>query len=250
MKLTWQVEDEDVAKVKSFLDRYRDDPFVQARINRNLAAEKPTVTRSEVWWALVMCRMTSQQRSGPRSPVSRFLSAHPFPVSLDLCQGQEDVEGFIRGVLSAWGGLRFTTKAASDIARNLSHLEDGGWETWLDRLDSLRAPHESRCDRIVAEMLAEAFHGLGPKQSRNLLQSLGLSLWEIPIDSRVTQWLNHFGFPIRLTSGALGDRAYYEFVSEGFQELCKASDVYPCVLDAAIFASFDKGAWNEGNLVY
>jgi len=27
---------------------------------------------------------------------------------------------------------------------------------------------------------------------------------------------------------------------DGIQEVCEASEVYPCVLDAAIFASFDQ----------
>jgi hypothetical protein len=44
MKLTWQIEPGDVAKVRSFLDLYRDDPFVQHRIQRNLREEKPRVS--------------------------------------------------------------------------------------------------------------------------------------------------------------------------------------------------------------
>jgi hypothetical protein len=38
----------------------------------------------------------------------------------------------------------------------------------------------------------------------------------------------------------LSDQAYYRFVLDGFQRLCATSRVYPCVLDAAIFASFDR----------
>jgi hypothetical protein len=32
---------------------------------------------------------------------------------------------------------------------------------------------------------------------------------------------------------------------DGFQALCQACDVVPCVLDAATFASFDGGGWTE-----
>ena len=38
---------------------------------------------------------------------------------------------------------------------------------------------------------------------------------------------------------ALADLDFYKFVSEGFRELCDACGIYPCLLDAAIFSSFD-----------
>ncbi|MCP4204847.1 MAG: toll/interleukin-1 receptor domain-containing protein [bacterium] len=37
-------------------------------------------------------------------------------------------------------------------------------------------------------------------------------------------------------------RHYYDFVSEGVQALCEKAGVYPCILDAAIFSSFDREA--------
>jgi hypothetical protein len=73
--------------------------------------------------------------------------------------------------------------------------------------------------------LADNLTGIGPKQSRNLLQGVGLSQWETPIDSRITKWLNQFGFPLRLSANALSDRNYYNLVSEGFQRLCQASGI-------------------------
>jgi hypothetical protein len=43
----------------------------------------------------------------------------------------------------------------------------------------------------------------------------------------------------------VADRAYYNFVSDGIQQLCAECDIYPTVFDAAVFASFDRGAWDE-----
>jgi hypothetical protein len=77
-----------------------------------------------------------------------------------------------------------------------------------------------------------------------------LSRYEVPIDSRITKWLNEFGFPIRLTANALADRNYFEFVSDGFQRLAGACGIAPCVLDAAIFSSFDDGGWTDENVVW
>lgn len=81
--------------------------------------------------------------------------------------------------------------------------------------------------------------GFGPKQSRNLLQWLGLTRHEIPIDSRVMSWLNDNGFPLPMSSRLLLYNDYYEFVENGIHELCRLCNVFPCVFDAAVFASFD-----------
>lgn len=83
------------------------------------------------------------------------------------------------------------------------------------------------------------FAGIGPKQARNLLQGLGLTRYEIPIDSRISKWLEEFGFPVPLSAAALSDGRYYHFISTAIVELCEHCDVYPCVLDAAVFSSVD-----------
>ncbi|MEY9595889.1 hypothetical protein AB7M74_011300 [Bradyrhizobium japonicum] len=100
----------------------------------------------------------------------------------------------------------------------------------------------------MARYIQDTFSGFGPKQSRNLLQSLWLTRYEIPIDSRVIDWLNEeFQFPVRLSSEALSDINYYIFVSDGIQELCEKSGVIPCVFDAAIFALKDGDNWTAEN---
>jgi thermostable 8-oxoguanine DNA glycosylase len=129
-------------------------------------------------------------------------------------------------------------------------LEKELWSRVVEVVDELRLSSTPRSEREAADFIADHFKGFGPKQSRNLLQSLGLTRYEIPIDSRITKWLNDFGFPVRLSAGALADRNYYDFVSEGFQQLAAQSEIYPCVLDAAIFASFDRGGWSEGNVIW
>jgi hypothetical protein len=97
--------------------------------------------------------------------------------------------------------------------------------------------------------MRETFHGFGPKQSRNLLQALGLTRYEIPIDTRVTAWLSDFGFPVRLSATALADPNYYDFVSRGIQALCAKCNVFPCILDAAIFAAKDGDGWTDANII-
>jgi len=250
MKFRWEIEEGDVIRIRAFLEKYQDDPFVKARIRTNIAEDKDLPTRTEVWWAFVACRVTSQQRSGPNSPVTRLITKKPFPLGLDQVEVQQSRKPFIEGVLRGHGGIRFAAAIAGDLSTNLRRLEDGQWEVLLGLLEGLRQPHEAIQEREVADYLASTFAGVGPKQSRNLIQTVGLSLYEIPIDSRITKWLNEFGFPVHLTGGALGERAYYEFVSDGIQALCRACEIYPCVLDAAIFTSFDKGGWTEDKIVW
>ena len=53
-----------------------------------------------------------------------------------------------------------------------------------------------------------------------------------------------------LSSISLQDREYYHFVSDGIQQLCDKAGMYPCVLDAAIFLSFDNGEWTIENSIF
>jgi hypothetical protein len=50
---------------------------------------------------------------------------------------------------------------------------------------------------------------------------------------------------VRLSAQALSDADYYDTVSDGVQALCKKAGVFPCVLDAAIFSSFDESDWES-----
>jgi N-glycosylase/DNA lyase len=77
MKLIWQVEADDIARVKEFFDLHRDNAFVRMRITTNLADDKPPVTKALFWDVMIACLLTTQQRSGPGSAVTRFISCKP-----------------------------------------------------------------------------------------------------------------------------------------------------------------------------
>jgi hypothetical protein len=250
MKHTWIIESGDIEKVKAFLDQHRDSPFVRQRAEWNLRDEKPPLDKDEIWLQMVACLLTTQQRSGPTSAVTRLIQTKPFPLAYDACCKETDVDAFTKKLLTTFGGLRRTNKIASELAANLRLLEDGLWEQMIAVLDSLRHNKEASVERQAADFVDDHYYGFGPKQSRNLLQSLGLTRYEIPVDSRIVKWLNEFGFPLRLSASALADRNYYCFVLDGIQAICRASEVMPCVLDAAVFVSFDKEGWTEENVIW
>jgi thermostable 8-oxoguanine DNA glycosylase len=143
-----------------------------------------------------------------------------------------------------------TSKISREVAANMAFLERDRWKDALGLLDAVRLNPTPETERRAADYLADNLKGIGPKQSRNLLQGIGVSKWETPIDSRITKWLNRNGFPLRLSANALANRDYYNLVSEGFQRLCAASKIAPCVMDAAIFSSYDGDGWTEENVVW
>lgn len=250
MKVNWQIEPKDIAKVKEFFDLHRDNAFVKMRVATNLKDDKPPVTKELFWEVMIACLLTTQQRSGPGSPVTKFISTIPYPLRYEVCRGQAELDVFVTKVLSEFGGLRRSTTIGREAKANWTYLEGGGWQATLEVLERVRLHPSTETERHAARFVDENFRGFGPKQSRNLLQELALSRYEVPIDSRITKWLNDFRFPVRLTASALADRNYFEFVSDGFQRLAEACSITPCVLDAAIFSSFDGGGWTEENVVW
>jgi len=250
MKHHWEIEPSDIENVKAFIDKHRDDLIVKRRYKRNLRDDKPRVEKETFWKQMVACLLTTQQRSGPTSAVTRFIIKKPFSLALETCLGQPNVEAFVMGILTAFRGLRRSTTLANEIARNLQLLEKKLWQPSLDALESVRVGQDIATEREVASFIAKEFAGFGPKQSRNLMQSLGLSRYETPIDSRVTKWLNRIGFPLQVSGAALSDLNYYTFVMDGFQAVCQACGVFPCVLDASIFSESDGAGWTEENMIW
>jgi hypothetical protein len=240
MKLAWKIEKKDIELVREFFEAYKRSSLVQNRLKRNVKQSIPRLTKSRFWKVMVMCLLTTQQRSGPESRVSRFCSTKPFPLGHSLCRSQARLELFVQSRITNFGGIRRARSISGEMYSNLQWLESGGWRQVFKALNELKSNQSKEKERIAAEFIDDNLKGFGPKQSRNLLQDLGLTRYEIPIDSRIAKWLNKFGFPIILSATALSDRNYYNMVSDGFQSLCEEANIYPCLMDAAIFTSFDE----------
>jgi hypothetical protein len=188
---------------------------------------------------MVSCLLTTQQRAGPNSAVSRFSGTRTFSLNHRRCRQQPNLERFARETLVEFGDIRRSNRLAEEIQYNFTWLEGGGWDEIRASIARLKRNRFQKAEARAADFIDDSLKGFGPKQSRNLLQGLGLTRYEIPIDSRITKWLNEFGFPIVFSSAPLADRNYCGFVADGFRSLCKACGIYPCLLDAAIFSSYD-----------
>ena len=249
MNILWEIGDDDVAKVKAFFARHCDSPFVMNRIARNVKKSAPKATKDLFWQAMVSCLLTTQQRSGPKSAVSRFICTDPFPLNYKISSSQSDLNSFALTTITRFGGIRRGNKIADEVSKNFEWVETGGWPSIMPIVHRLENDRGIQVERESAEFITDNLKGFGPKQARNLLQSLGLTRFEIPVDSRIIKWLNEFGFPIKLSAAGLTDKSYYNFILDGVQLLCERSGLYPCALDAAIFSSFD-AEWPEDSLIW
>ncbi len=249
MNISWDIDKIDIQKIKDFVNQ-NDNPFVQRRRERNVNRQNIVLDPNTIIKSLIMCLLTSQQRSGPNTPIGQFLRQNLFPITIETISANRNTEDFIRNILQLNGLNRFITKISQSFDSNLKMLQANNWEILNTFREKLNGQQSKATEREIADFLDDLLKGFGPKQSRNFLQGLGLTKYEIPIDSRITNWLNNFGFPVSLSAISLQDKGYYHFVSDGIQSLCDQADIYPCILDAAIFSSFDNGEWTNENTMY
>ena len=247
MNINWNITQSDIDKVKNVIAENKNS-FLQARQLRNVDKQNIVIDKDKIIKTMIMCLLTSQQRSGPNSTVGQFLRLDPFPVTNKKLKSVKNVEKFIKDTLQQNGLTRYVNRISFFFASNYGKIVERNW-TLINDLEELKNS-DSKNERNIADNLASDLNGFGPKQSRNFLQALGLTKYEISIDSRITTWLNDFGFPVALTSSPLGDKGYYNFVSDGIQELCEKAEVYPCILDAAIFSSYDNDEWTAENTIF
>lgn len=248
MNITWDINEDDIIKVKEIVTASQ-NTFVSGRIAKNVKRHNIEINKNLILKRLIMCLLTSQQRSGPNSPIAVFLRRVPFPLTIEIISTESNIEEYVKATLQQNGLNRFINKIHNYFTTNYNRLCDSNWSI-LNDLASLNGHASKEIERKIADNLSDMFIGFGPKQSRNFLQALGLTKYEIPIDSRITDWLNKFGFPVTLNSTALQDKGYYHFVSDGIQILCERANIYPCVLDAAIFSSIDNNQWTVENNIY
>lgn len=234
--------------VKRLMESHSADSFLGERKERNVSGAVPAFSREDFWCKLIGCQLTTQQRSTQGSAVDRFTDTKPAPLSWESCD-THDVESFVVRTLTDFGGIRRTTTIGKEARMNRHWLNsEGGWrqvEAAFSRLLTQRSrtpiPDDKEEERRAAHLIAANLSGFGPKQSRNLWQWLGLTRYEIPLDSRVMKWVNanlsrHFDV-LKLPTAR-----YYEAALDYVQEVCQEAGVLPCMLDAAAFDYSDADA--------
>lgn len=239
MKFRWIIETPDEKAYRDFVARWHKHKLVAERRKRNIERVGLDLSRDRFWRALAGCLLTTQQPSGENSRVARFLKGSHRLLNWKHCRHAIDLATEAGNVLSHHG-LRRGNRVGAELAHAAKFLERGGWTEVGSQLQQIEAETSKAKERAVAGFLQDRFKGLGPKQSRNLIQWLGLSKYEVPLDSRMVKVLRSLQFPVPLSAQALGDEGYYCFVENGLQELLARIDIYPCIFDACVFASLER----------
>jgi len=227
-------------ELQSLLQEFQGHPFVRERIERNVLGRDLKVDMKAFWLAMLGCRLTSRQASSQTSPVSKFMKQCPHPLALHSCKDRDDLALFISQTLQSYGGIRDYNKIGKEMAHNLIEL-DLYWEAISQDIESLLKSRSVMKERKLADWMSLIFKGFGPKQTRNLLQDLGCTHYEVPIDTRITKWMNSSGVSPQIEPTKLSNRNYYLSVQNCFQEIARTLDLLPCVLDSIVFISLDKG---------
>jgi uncharacterized protein YjiS (DUF1127 family) len=155
------------------------------------------------------------------------------------CETSKNLRSLLEQELTT-AGLRRAQIMANNLATIWENLTGGEWENLLFHLNTLTAHTTSQKEKAVVKyLLGGNYPGLGQKQSRNFIQWIGLSRYEIPLDSRVLKKMREFGANFVPAGTALTDEVVYLFVQDGLQKVAHEIGIYPCMLDACIFVSFD-----------
>lgn len=214
-----------------------EDPLERRKWNVEETLSLPAA--DEFWKWIVLSLLSSQQRYGEDSAITRLekgIDEFPLPFSEFASLDDSEIDKRLRR-------FRFHQRITKQSIANFRYLfgEENGWKSIESTLDSLLkqrnsapAPVHRELERDAARMLAEILQGVGPKQSRNLLQSLCLTRYEIPLDSRVVGWLRaRLGWNISMESLSRPD--YYEGLLDRVQASCEAAGVLPTLFDAVAF---------------
>jgi predicted transcriptional regulator len=238
MHLNWEISDGELARWRSFIDANITNEFVIDREKRNISRKTVDLSKNMLWYVHVGCQVTTQQRSGPTSAVSRFMDSDSKTLKYNECAKSSNTVELIQSEISK-AGLRRSNIIAKNLSQILSKLEAGGWDSFIQQLKTIEKDTSKNKERNVAKYIAKEFAGLGPKQSRNYIQWLGLARYEIPLDSRITKTMKKLGCSFVPKATALNDETVYLLIQEGVQQIAGQLGIYPCILDACIFSSFD-----------
>ncbi|MGI8961549.1 MAG: hypothetical protein ACR2IV_17665 [Bryobacteraceae bacterium] len=167
-----------IGAIRSVMNTGSKTPLLLKRREINVLQPPQVFDRDGFWKQLVGCLCSSMQRVGPNSPVIRFESMEPFPLSLGTCEAEGDLQGYAGDQIHK-AGIRFGPKISRYLYKNLNWLHDGGWsrvEEAFYRLSQMpRNASATACIAVErdAAHLAMKLDGIGPKQSRNLWICIG-----------------------------------------------------------------------------
>ena len=212
MKVEWTITDDFIKAFKDLMSKNKDSDVVRERKQKNIERK-----------------------------AEALLESNSFVVDYKKIRSKSEDE--IRQELQK-NGLRRNEKIASYLLSIIQALENGEWKNLEEKLNYLKDHDTPKTEKETVNYILQAkngkekiYEGLGLKQSRNFLLWLGLTQYEIPIDSRCLKVLASCGAGFVPTASALQDPVTYAFLEEGIQLASKKLGIKPCIFDAYCFVS-------------
>lgn len=240
MRVIVQLTKADKCRWKDLWELINSEIQIKREIKNRLKIRKKCPTDQEIWDALVIGIVTSQQKSGPNSVVHLFLNEirkqEQFGLQ-QLCDRPELIKK-----IPHFEELRFNKKIYFFMTDALDKYKNNHWKTIkLAFKDLMKGAPNLIKEREVANELQTCFKGIGLKQSRNMLQSLHLSQYMIPLDSKVMRILKSMNNGKSLVGTlALQDQIIYMEIENTINELCENLKVLPCYFDGVLFHHTDE----------
>ena len=249
MNIIWEINDSDAKRAIEFVSKIK-NPLVDKRLSRNINRENIGINKESILRTMLLSLMTFQQHSSINPRVISFMSKKPFPVLYKPDMADTDYLIMMFSMFEEHGLAQFVPKVPNFFLKNITFLEKTNWALIPDLKEILEKEAGRDNERILADRIDQMFKGFGSKQARVFLQILGITRYEIPIDKQTLVWLKDFGLPVLFSPNALQDKGFYHLISDGIQLLCEKAEIYPCVLDAAIFSSNTGQTWTKDNVIF
>jgi hypothetical protein len=238
-----------VTAIRQIVETRSSIPFCKERHKLNVENPPQRFSQNEFWSHTVACICTAVTRIGPGTSFDRFFGERPFPLRLEVCEAKADLHSWAEQTLST-NGIRFAKIRAGWFEANLSRLQNGLWTVVEDHFYKLAQARFQTPELAQAKIILErnaaktimgeagGLKGAGPKQARNIWQCMGVTQFEIPLDSRVCNWAQNLQPPFPIDTDKLYRSVpYYEAVMSEIQVLCQAARILPCDFDAAVFSA-------------
>ena len=180
MKVKIEIEENDIQAIKKIIHDESNNDFVKNRIN---IINKPKTSIEDFWYAIIIGLLSSQQKSGPNSPVSKILNKKPFEFSLSILSSKKNIQLYVLSVLNSYKGIRFNNRISKFVAEDFLVFNQEIKQI-KEKINSIVTSTEDKRGSLEKDFclfLKDKFKGVGPKQSRNILLSIGLSKYEIPV---------------------------------------------------------------------
>lgn len=235
---TWKISDGFLSNIRKIVDTNINSRIVKERFEKNINRKRDKLSKNEIWYVLIGCHITSNQKSGKGSPAEKFLNSnnrildYKKIIDLDLNDIAKELSKY---------QIRFNQRIARQLIEILTILEKGEWNNLIFQLKTL-VPQHSREDeiKVINYLLGDGkLVGIGQKQARNFLQWLGLSIYEVPIDTRVCKILKSCGCNFVPNGVGLQDGTVYRYMEDGINVLAEKLGIKPCILDACMFNSLE-----------